>query len=81
MVSFSPEGVTTLLARCGFGIMGLLAGIVEESPITSDSFVHSREKKKEAHGRITRASLQMNQIFVYLRDHLLIDLKLSMALL
>jgi hypothetical protein len=80
MVSFSPEGVTTLLARCGFGIMGLLMGIVEESPITSGSFVH-RGRKKEAHGRITRASSQMNQIFVYLRDHLLIDLKRSMALL
>jgi hypothetical protein len=61
--------------------MGLLTGIVGVSPITSDSFVHRRrgKKRKEAHGRITRASLQMNQIFVYLRDHLLIDPKLSMA--
>jgi hypothetical protein len=42
------------------------------------SFIGGGEKK-EAHGRITRASLQMNQIFVYLRDHLLIDPKLSMA--
>jgi hypothetical protein len=31
--------------------------------------------KKEAHGRLTRASLQINQFFVYLRDHLLIDTK------
>jgi hypothetical protein len=30
-------------------------------------------QKKEAHGKLTRASLQINQIFVYLRDHLLID--------
>jgi len=32
-----------------------------------------RAQKKEAHGRLTRASLQINQFFVYLRDHLLID--------
>jgi hypothetical protein len=30
-------------------------------------------EKREAHGRITRASLQMTQFVVYLRDHLLID--------
>ena len=33
---------------------------------------HPKRQKREAHGKITCASLQMNQKSVYLRDHLLL---------
>jgi hypothetical protein len=46
-----------------------------QSNLTSESSFTG--EKKEAHGRTTHASLEINQFFVYLRDHLLIDPKMS----